>query len=234
VKSDGYPSPTRKGMGMNGTRMRTFGGYLAAITVGVLVPFTALSGTAYAPPQTKPVNIADLQEPSNVADVSANGALEVEGTVTGQVDVGNLPAVQEVTSQDDPGRMSYSRRVHYHSLEPATFVVPPRMRLVITYVSGSFVNPVGNGKGDDFHLVRLQAGADAGGVRHAFVPTFTGTASSSNPPPDHYVFAEHTQIYAEGEFEVFPIGPGNLNPVVGYVSVSGYLIDCPRGGPNCN
>ena len=219
---------------MNGTRMRTFGGYLATITVGMLVVVTLLSGTAYAPPETKSVNIADLQEPNNVADVSADGALEVEGTVTGQVDVDNLPAVQEVTSQDDRGRMSYSRRADSHFPEGATFVVPPRMRLVITYVSGFFVIPVGNGKGDDFDLVRLQAGADSGGVRHAFVPTFTGAVSGSFPPDDTYVFADHTQIYAEGEFEVFPVGPGNSNSVVGTVSVSGYLIDCSRSAPNCN
>jgi len=65
-------------MDMNGTRIRTFGGYLAAITVGVLVPVIVLTGTAYAPPQTKSVNIADSEEPNNVANVTADGTLEVE------------------------------------------------------------------------------------------------------------------------------------------------------------
>ena len=218
---------------MSGTRMRTFGGHVAAITVGALVAVTMLSGTAYAPPQTKSVNIADLQEPNNVADVGADGALEVEGTVTGQVDVGNLPAVQEVTSEDDPGRVAYARRAQYE-FPGATFVVPPRMRLVITYVSGFFNTFPGNGEGDDFDLFRLEAGAGTGGVSHTFVPTFSEAVTNQSPPTDTYVFAEHTQIYAEGEFEVFPVGPGSVGSVSGEVSVSGYLIDCSRAAPRCN
>ena len=222
-------------MGMNGTRMRTFGGHLAAVTVGVLVAVTVLSGTAYAPPQTKPVNIADLQEPNNVADVSADGALEVEGTVTGQVDVGNLPAVQKVTSSDDPGRVAYSKFVEWSFSNPASFVVPARQRLEITYVSGRFWNTFGNGQGGDFSSVRLDAGAGSGGVRHYFVPTFTGDDAGGS---DNFLFSEHTQIYADGEVEIRAflgdVSGSGLQSLHGHVSVSGYLIDCSRTAPPCN
>ena len=155
--------------------------------------------------------------------------------MTGQVDVGNLPAVQRVTSRDDPGRMAYSRNAQYGYQEPASFVVPANMRLVITHVSGFFANHLGNGEGDDFSSVRLQAGAGSGGVFHHFAMTFTGAQGTSSPPTDTYVFSEHTQIYADGEFEVFPFpGPGSSTQVTGLVSISGYLIDCSRTAPNCN
>jgi len=221
---------------MNRTRIRTFGGHLAAISVGVLVAVTVLSGTAYAPPQTKSVNIADSQEPNNVANVSADGALEVEGTVMGQVDIGNLPAVQRVTSQDDPGRVAYGRDEPWSSLSTARFVVPARKRLVITYVSGFFQNSDGNGKGDDVLSVTLTTG-EPQFVRHDFVPTFTGHAGLSHLKEDVYVFSEQTHIYADGDFHVAPrLGPGvaAATQVFGRVSVSGYLIDCSRSAPNCN
>ena len=212
---------------MNGTRMRTFGGHLAAITVGVLVAVTVLSGTAYAPPQTKPVNIADLQEPNNVADVSADGALEVEGTVTGQVDVGNLPAVQEVTSEDDPGRVAFTQRRSVTGTSPleVTFDVPAIKRLVITYVSGSVILP----DGADAGYVRFD-----GEAHHYFVPTFTSMDPTLGQPL--FVFSEDTQIYVDDDFSAFVAYHGGITGALRLfdMSVSGYLIDCSRTAPLCN
>jgi len=218
---------------MKGTDRRSL---LGVIGAAILLAVTVLSGTASAPPQGKPVNITDFQEPDNVADVSADGALEVEGTVTGEVDVGNLPAVQEVTSQDDPGRLAFAKRVDLDYPAATTIDVPANMRLVITQVSGFIVILDGDGEGShDLRSVRLEGGAAGGGVTHFFVPTFAGTSQSTFPPDDHYTFSDHTQIFVDNEFDIVPLyGRGFSTPPVGGVSISGYLIDCSRSAPACN
>jgi hypothetical protein len=99
---------------MNTRLMYRRAGMVSMLIVGAIVGIVVFSGTAYAPPQgAAPVNVTDRDTPSNSADVTADGELEVTGEVTvsgttdvnvvttplevsGEVDVGNFPATQDV------------------------------------------------------------------------------------------------------------------------------------------
>jgi hypothetical protein len=89
-------------------------GMIGTLIAGLLAGLIIFGGTAYAPPQgAAPVNITDQENATNSADVTADGELEVTGDVTvsgtadvnvvntplevsGEVDVGNFPATQDV------------------------------------------------------------------------------------------------------------------------------------------
>jgi hypothetical protein len=89
---------------------RRMGVSLAVVSASLIIAATALSGTAFAPPQgAAPVNIADADDPSVQAHVTADGELQVTGNVTLEgtsqvevtntplpVDVQNFPATQDV------------------------------------------------------------------------------------------------------------------------------------------
>jgi hypothetical protein len=131
----------------------------------------------------------------------------------------------------DPGMTAFQERAEVLMDDEdgtASFDLPRFKRLVITHVSGRFVMPEGQ------TAIWMSMAVDAGGsVSHLFTPTFTGTEFGRS----HFVFGQNTLIYADGSVGFHAKRSSQIGQGVAFVSVSGYLIDCPFvpvGTPPCN
>jgi hypothetical protein len=181
----------------------------------VLVPAVANAGTAFLN-----VFISDPTNTGNKAHVDSAGSLQVAGAVH----VEGTPSVRDA---DAPARETFQIEVGVDAadgetfLGPERFFVPSGKRLVIQDVAGLITVPSG-----ELVLQVWVETATGGGPRleHDLLPTFTGTHLGL----DDFVVSRLTQLYADGgtEVDVQAARFGFSGEASGFVTISGYLVDC--------
>lgn len=142
--------------------------------------------------------------------------------VTGQINIGSLPAVQldtngplPVTDSDNPARQPVQFYLHSNPVSgPTTYEVPAGKRLVIEHISGNAYS--------SRNVLWIEVSTTAGGQGLSHLLPVTKAGLAGNQVDTVFVFAHETRLYADASTSVRAGHDAHSSgEVTRYVAISG-------------